>query len=105
MRPQVYWVLTSLCSACGTTISDERLVAAEAHFKANAVGKEAFAHVSAAASATVPVYFHVISKDSTTSGGNVPQVYFYIFRFLYSLSYSFLWQSTAILRSPTRSPF
>ncbi|KAH8102102.1 metalloprotease [Cristinia sonorae] len=55
---------------CGTSISDAKLQAAEAHFQANAVGKEAFAHLAAAA--TVPVYFHVISKDSTLAGGNVP---------------------------------
>ena len=53
---------------CGTAISDEKLVANEAHFVANMVSKEAF-KVDAAA---VNVYYHVISKDSTTSGGNIP---------------------------------
>ncbi|CAL1701545.1 unnamed protein product [Somion occarium] len=53
---------------CGTTISEEKLVAAEVHFAANAVPKADFT----IAAATVPVYFHVISKDSTLAGGNVP---------------------------------
>lgn len=57
---------------CGTAISDEKLVANEAHFVANMVSKEAFKVDAAAATATVNVYFHVISKDSTTSGGNIP---------------------------------
>ena len=57
---------------CGTTISDEKLLANEAHFTANFVGKEAFAHIDAVAAATVQVYFHVISKDNTLSGGNIP---------------------------------
>ena len=55
---------------CGTSISEERLLAAEKHFSDNAVSKEFF--TDAAAAATVPVYFHVISKDSTVAGGNVP---------------------------------
>ncbi|TCD67922.1 hypothetical protein EIP91_011786 [Steccherinum ochraceum] len=58
--------------ACGTTISDEKLLAAEQHFKSNVVNKEAFAHVDAAANAVIPVYFHVISEDNTLDGGNVP---------------------------------
>ncbi|TCD67923.1 hypothetical protein EIP91_011787 [Steccherinum ochraceum] len=58
--------------ACGTAISDEKLLAAEQHFKSNVVGKEAFAHIDAATAATVSVYFHVISKDSTVAGGNIP---------------------------------
>ncbi|KAA1466083.1 zincin [Dentipellis sp. KUC8613] len=54
---------------CGTTISDERLIAAEKHFAANKV--EAFT-TEAAAAATVDVWFHVISEDSTQAGGNLP---------------------------------
>lgn len=59
---------------CGTSISDEKLVAAEAHFKANQIGKEAFAHLdfAAAAAAAIPVYFHVIQADDTLDGGNIP---------------------------------
>ncbi|THH21441.1 hypothetical protein EUX98_g8384 [Antrodiella citrinella] len=57
---------------CGTSISDEKLIAAEEHFNANYIGKEAFAHVDAVAAATIPVYFHVISKDKTLAGGNIP---------------------------------
>lgn len=44
---------------CGTTITEERLLAAEAHFQANALDA---VHTDAVAAATVPVYFHVISK-------------------------------------------
>lgn len=60
---------------CGSDISEEALLAAEEHFLANAVPKEAFSKLTPAAAkavATVPVYFHVISKDSTVAGGNVP---------------------------------
>ena len=56
---------------CGTTITDEKLAANEAHFKANYVTKPA-ALIHTAAVPTVSVYFHVVSKDSTTAGGNVP---------------------------------
>ena len=53
------------------------MVAAEEHFLANAVPKAAFGKLTPAAAkaaATVPVYFHVISRDSSLSGGNVPYV-------------------------------
>ncbi|KAF8974670.1 metalloprotease [Flammula alnicola] len=54
---------------CGTTISDEKLAAAEAHFQAHKVVPNSLA---VAATKTVNVYFHVISQDSTLAGGNVP---------------------------------
>ncbi|KAH8077877.1 Metalloprotease [Cristinia sonorae] len=54
---------------CGTHVSQEKLLAAEAHFQANAVGAEAS---FAGGSATIPVYFHVISADDSVEGGNVP---------------------------------
>lgn len=54
---------------CGTVISDAQLIAAEKHFQANKVEK---VNSSVAAAATIPVYFHVISKDSTLAGGNIP---------------------------------
>ncbi|KDR83438.1 hypothetical protein GALMADRAFT_219264 [Galerina marginata CBS 339.88] len=54
---------------CGTTISDEKLVAAETHFQLHKVTPSTFA---AAAATTINVHFHVISKDSTLAGGNVP---------------------------------
>ncbi|KAI0722192.1 metalloprotease [Cerioporus squamosus] len=57
--------------SCGTTISDEKLATNEAHFLANYVPRPA-SLTNAAAAATVSVYFHVISKDSTTAGGNIP---------------------------------
>ncbi|KAI0080666.1 zincin [Panus rudis PR-1116 ss-1] len=44
----------------------------EEHFKANLVPQGALAKGQAAAAATIPVYFHVVSKDSTVNGGNVP---------------------------------
>lgn len=58
---------------CGSSISEEKKVAAEAHFHANFVPPPPTALV-AAATPTVSVYFHVISKDSTTAGGNIPYV-------------------------------
>lgn len=53
---------------CGTTISQEKLIAAEKHFEAN---KPAQALVNSAAAATVSVFMHVISEDSTAAGGNL----------------------------------
>ncbi|KAI0068958.1 zincin [Artomyces pyxidatus] len=53
---------------CGTSISDERLVAAEEHF---AIHKVASLSSKQAQTATVNVYFHVVSKDSTLAGGNL----------------------------------
>ncbi|KAF5387934.1 hypothetical protein D9615_000124 [Tricholomella constricta] len=46
---------------------DLRIVAAEKHFQANKVTPSSFA----VAAATIKVYFHVISKDTTAAGGNV----------------------------------
>lgn len=54
---------------CGTFISDDALIAAEAHFAKHKVVSSLSAN---AASFSIPVYFHVISKDSTASGGNIP---------------------------------
>jgi hypothetical protein len=53
---------------CGSEVSAERLAKMEADFSAKKVSYKE----SAAAAATVNVYFHVIQKDSTLSGGNVP---------------------------------
>ncbi|KAH9179995.1 metalloprotease [Lactarius sanguifluus] len=53
---------------CGTTISPEKLIAAEKHFQAN---KPAPGLVASAALATIPVYMHVISQDTTAAGGNL----------------------------------
>jgi hypothetical protein len=54
---------------CGTVISDEAVQAAEADFAANRVIPSGFVSAQAA---TISVYWHVISKDSTTAGGNIP---------------------------------
>ncbi len=56
---------------CGTEISDEEIIRAEAHFQANKVPPP---DVSVEA-ATIQLYFHVISRDTTLAGGNVPYVY------------------------------
>ncbi|KAH8077879.1 metalloprotease [Cristinia sonorae] len=67
------YVNGTVARGCGSHISDEKILAAEAHFQANAVGPEAFAAFDAEEAAPViPVYFHVISKDTTVAGGNVP---------------------------------
>ncbi|THH01883.1 hypothetical protein EW026_g915 [Hermanssonia centrifuga] len=62
---------TFIGRACASHPSDEKVLEYEAHFAAHKVEKESFS-TDAAAAATVSVYFHVISKDSTTAGGNVP---------------------------------
>ncbi|KAJ7692459.1 hypothetical protein B0H17DRAFT_541189 [Mycena rosella] len=54
---------------CGTNITDEALIAAEAHFAAHKVVHAATLEPLVA---TLNVYFHVVSKDSTLAGGNVP---------------------------------
>ncbi|KAF8897231.1 hypothetical protein BD779DRAFT_1607930 [Infundibulicybe gibba] len=59
---------TTIPRACGTFISDEQLIAAEAHFHANKVEPSS----DFAAAATISIVFHVISKDTTVAGGNVP---------------------------------
>ncbi|KAI9465358.1 Metalloprotease [Lactarius psammicola] len=53
---------------CGTTISPEKIIAAEKHFEAN---KPTKALVDSATAATVSVYMHVISEDTTAAGGNL----------------------------------
>ncbi|TFK92951.1 metalloprotease [Polyporus arcularius HHB13444] len=53
---------------CGTTISEEKLLAHEAHFQANKIAKTE----AAAATATVNVFWHVVMQDSTLDGGNIP---------------------------------
>ncbi|KAI9466724.1 metalloprotease [Lactarius psammicola] len=53
---------------CSTTISEEKIVAAEKHFEANKVSP----HLAERASAVIQVYFHVISADGTPAGGDLP---------------------------------
>ncbi|KAL5532533.1 hypothetical protein ACEPAF_4307 [Sanghuangporus sanghuang] len=57
---------------CGTTISDEEILAAEQDFQSKVAQLDAARPLAAAAAATISVYFHVISEDSTEAGGNVP---------------------------------
>ncbi|KAF9468892.1 metalloprotease [Collybia nuda] len=52
---------------CGTFISDEDVIKSEKHFQENKVTPGDFT-----TDAVLNVHFHVISKDSTLSGGNVP---------------------------------
>ncbi|KAK7441559.1 hypothetical protein VKT23_016552 [Stygiomarasmius scandens] len=56
---------------CGSEVSQEKLTAAEAHFRANkVVASSSFAARPAAT--TLNVFFHVIMEDDTLEGGNVP---------------------------------
>ncbi|KAL0949862.1 hypothetical protein HGRIS_009895 [Hohenbuehelia grisea] len=55
--------------ACGTFISEERLISAEQHFRAN---KVQIAPGERPLAATVDIYFHVISSGSAVSQGNIP---------------------------------
>ena len=55
---------------CGTTISDEKIALVEQEFQAKLA--ESGSRTQEAAAATVSVYWHVISEDSSTGGGNVP---------------------------------
>jgi hypothetical protein len=66
---QYSFIISCCYRACGTYISEEKLIAAEKHFQANkVVVNEALRPFVA----TIPIHFHVISKDNTTAGGNVP---------------------------------
>ncbi|KAJ7890058.1 metalloprotease [Mycena olivaceomarginata] len=51
---------------CGTNITDDALIAAEAHFAAN---KVVHTETLEPLVATLKIFFHVVSKDSTLSGG------------------------------------
>lgn len=60
---------------CGTAVlSDAQVVAAEKHFRANMVppGGLSTSGVGAAHSSKLNVYWHVVSKDDTLEGGNIP---------------------------------
>ncbi|KII95893.1 hypothetical protein PLICRDRAFT_48819 [Plicaturopsis crispa FD-325 SS-3] len=57
---------------CGTSISDERLVAAEKHFAANKVPPSLKSDADAKKGTSVNIYFHVISKGDSEEDGNVP---------------------------------
>ncbi|KAJ7657624.1 metalloprotease [Mycena polygramma] len=54
---------------CGVNITQAAFEAAEAHFAAN---KVVHADTLKPLVATLKIYFHVVSKDSTLAGGNVP---------------------------------
>ena len=52
---------------CGTNITAEKRVQVEKFFQENGVKPGEFS-----TQATINVYFHVVSKDTTAAGGNVP---------------------------------
>ncbi|KAK0461910.1 metalloprotease [Desarmillaria tabescens] len=62
--------LSGITRACGTYISDDQQAAAEAHFLENkaTAPAEFFAQTT-----SIKVYWHVIAKDNTTSGGYIPE--------------------------------
>jgi hypothetical protein len=68
------------CRKCGTFISDQAIIAAEKHFTENGVT------VNAASSVTIPVHFHVVSKDNTLAGGNIPYVHVRLLLVIFSHS-------------------
>ena len=55
---------------CSTTISDERIIAAEKHFAANKASES----LTKRAPKVIQVFFHVISADDKLEGGNIPFV-------------------------------
>ena len=57
---------------CSTTISDEKIIAAEKNFAANKVSHSMAER--AFGSAVIQVFFHVISEDGTQEGGDIPFV-------------------------------
>lgn len=63
---------------CGSELTAEQV----AHMEADFAAKKVAAPEMSVASATIPVYFHVIQEDSTLSGGNVPYVSSSNYRYL-----------------------
>ena len=63
----------SSLTRCSTTISDADIVAAEKDFQPNLDSRSLTERASG--SATIQVYFNVISADQTLAGGNLPFVY------------------------------
>ncbi|RDB23276.1 hypothetical protein Hypma_009658 [Hypsizygus marmoreus] len=57
----------SVKRSCGTYISDADLIKAEKHFQENKVEPNDFA-----TQATLNIYWHVVAKDTTLSGGYIP---------------------------------
>jgi hypothetical protein len=60
---------------CGSELSAERAAAAEAHFRQNKVVASTVSFASEddrKTASEISVFFHVISKDTTKAGGNVP---------------------------------
>ncbi|TEB37672.1 metalloprotease [Coprinellus micaceus] len=55
---------------CGTEISEADKVKAEKHFAAHKV--VTVAGNSSTRAATIDVYWHIVSRDATLSGGNIP---------------------------------
>ncbi|KAF9450893.1 metalloprotease [Macrolepiota fuliginosa MF-IS2] len=53
---------------CGSELSDAQV----AHFEADFAAKKVAVPEVSIFAATIPVYFHVIQKDTTLSGGNIP---------------------------------
>lgn len=56
---------------CGTFINDEKILLAESDFQAKMSERQSTPSF-AAASATISVYWNVISEDDTEGGGNIP---------------------------------
>jgi len=56
---------------CGSNPSEEKVNAAEAHFKSLLQSNSKAPH-ALAASATIPVYFHIIQSGTSLSQGHVP---------------------------------
>ncbi|KAJ7093854.1 metalloprotease [Mycena belliarum] len=65
-KPTTSWTRSR---KCGSYMSDAKMMAAERHFVAHSAK---LLPTSKIANKAVNVYFHVISKDSTVAGGNVP---------------------------------
>lgn len=63
---------------CSTNITDDDLQLAELDFVVRVKAFESLSdsslQIRSARTVTIQVYWHVISKDSTTAGGNVPYV-------------------------------
>lgn len=62
----------TLPRACGTVISDDELMAAEADFVQRRPAAALAAAALAPAVANIPVYWHVIASSTSLSGGYVP---------------------------------
>jgi hypothetical protein len=62
----------TVARTCGSHLDDATFAAMEADFAVKKAQLKASPSAQAAATATIPIYFHVIYSSTSTAGGYVP---------------------------------